>query len=1483
MGSPFDWDALEKNEGPLEELLQNARPKWSERELSGAARKLRLLGLANKAALRQALQEDTLNQQLQQAGCKTFSREALEALCRELGVAGPDEVPVEAESEGAASEWVVAFDRVALRAHCSLEAEVLGVLVRGRVVRGVLHQAENRPWLRLRLEDVNGPSVEWRVNSKAPLCSEKSWSSKVKDLEDATVLGHVESGWLRTQRGFVPLRDSQGAPLVSRSPERFGWLLVRAEHLGLGDLLLPLDGEPGDEAAAAAGVRLRRLPGRGLGLFAARDFQRGSCVLEERPFFKRPSLAQLKQQKLLTKSFWGKFQQIKAPLDDESHVFASTAMLRSGLGFCQASRLVQQMVLELHHPPLDSGHPLVSVARQLVQLLTTLPLCQGVEEEQLLRAILAVEMNIFAGESCFLLLSRLNHSCFPNVVYMSERRQFRALREIQKGEELMHSYLGRELLLPTELRRRHLWRSKCFECCCPRCAAQEDPLRVVACRACAQEQTYEVGPEGLCLREAPSSGSAETRLLQGAKVKVLSSLESWIQVEAEDLCGWVQDVEIERLQPVGAALGVAPVGNLGAAVGRWLQAVQLLLPPDDVQTPIGEDETEEEAAARCALEAALKAAPALPLGSYVPGSAECRFDGAKWICDRCGHVEEALLPAERVLGRLAERTFFSPKMTPALGDVGPGRGLKMAVWQHRSLWDLGRKEEDKDMEDADVTADGITYNLLIVEGKPTWRVDIRQEILSMEADDEALKAALVTEEMLDNEMAILAPLQVRWDEARRNRAGAPNELPAAKPMLLLLAFVSANAETNPAEFGRQRDARQAGLRKGASTGITRFPFEEEWANLNLYKVDNVVKFSPPNDRLTYDYPANYGNLECKAHDENLAPFCKGSSPPAWCTQKWCYVDSSNCQGVVPYKSVLFANSDVYYSYNTCGESNEFKAWSGAATTGGTSASVTQLLDVVQSYLWSTRSRVQDIYEQLNSSEWCTVYGQCNCAECFQNDLWMEKTDFGRVGANARSQEFSCLAQSVAPTYSNVAAKEASPTERVGYQYFADQKSGSYLGWPAVQWCPEAEGVDPRFRPWYSSGSTGPKDLVLVVDVSGSMGSAGRAALAKAAAKAVIDTLEWKDFGTVILFNHGIAAQYSQQLVAMFDAERANLKNWLDQQAWAEGGTDFKVSLDRAFDVISASVSSGSTSMCQKAILFLTDGAASFESADYASVRQRTTQYSVALFTYALGSGADATVTKQLACENQGIFYPIPDGGDLANIMSRYYQYFAAGVEICTPSFTKYQDSVTRTELWPACLPAYDRTGLEPALLGVTCFDLNVMVNPSVLRSQSYWPDFLCKISDMTKQCRQLDINDCRLEKLRREYSEATVPERAKTTPTSWTKRATSAIPGWVMTASGQPPTGATLPLARPRFRRSARDPVACVLSSTPAPSRRPSARTWRSPLPRPAAPHARTRSAPIASRGLWRMSQESLGVQRARRPQLPDRGDDGCGRAGMIC
>lgn len=38
------------------------------------------------------------------------------------------------------------------------------------------------------------------------------------------------------------------------------------------------------------------------------------------------------------------------------------------------------------------------------------------------------------------------------------------------------------------------------------------------------------------------------------------------------------------------------------------------------------------------------------------------------------------------------------------------------------------------------------------------------------------------------------------------------------------------------------------------------------------------------------------------------------------------------------------------------------------------------------------------------------------------------------------------------------------------------------------------------------------------------------------------------------------------------------------------------------------------------------------------------------------------------------------------------------------------------------------------------------------RNAAYFPNFVCKVSDITKQCRQLDMNDCRLEKLRRAVS-----------------------------------------------------------------------------------------------------------------------------------
>ena len=77
--------------------------------------------------------------------------------------------------------------------------------------------------------------------------------------------------------------------------------------------------------------------------------------------------------------------------------------------------------------------------------------------------------------------------------------------------------------------------------------------------------------------------------------------------------------------------------------------------------------------------------------------------------------------------------------------------------------------------------------------------------------------------------------------------------------------------------------------------------------------------------------------------------------------------------------------------------------------------------------------------------------------------------------------------------------------RIGYQYFGHQSSGGYGQWPKTDLSESSmcREYDPRFRPWYTGAATGPKDVVLVLDKSGSMATANRITLAKDAALSVL--------------------------------------------------------------------------------------------------------------------------------------------------------------------------------------------------------------------------------------------------------------------------------------------------------------------------------------------------------------------------------------------
>lgn len=77
-------------------------------------------------------------------------------------------------------------------------------------------------------------------------------------------------------------------------------------------------------------------------------------------------------------------------------------------------------------------------------------------------------------------------------------------------------------------------------------------------------------------------------------------------------------------------------------------------------------------------------------------------------------------------------------------------------------------------------------------------------------------------------------------------------------------------------------------------------------------------------------------------------------------------------------------------------------------------------------------------------------------------------------------------------------------------YAGWQETGNYMDWPIYDSCMEGSGYDPRFRPWFANSATGPKDIILMIDTSGSMGSDNRIGLAVQAGKSVLRTLTEHD-------------------------------------------------------------------------------------------------------------------------------------------------------------------------------------------------------------------------------------------------------------------------------------------------------------------------------------------------------------------------------------
>lgn len=154
--------------------------------------------------------------------------------------------------------------------------------------------------------------------------------------------------------------------------------------------------------------------------------------------------------------------------------------------------------------------------------------------------------------------------------------------------------------------------------------------------------------------------------------------------------------------------------------------------------------------------------------------------------------------------------------------------------------------------------------------------------------------------------------------------------------------------------------------------------------------------------------------------------------------------------------------------------------------------------------------------------------------------------------------------------------------------------GAFRSYPTTRQLDSDTGecidYDPRFRPWYVTATSGAKNVILLIDTSGSM-YGDRLSLAKEAAAAVVNTLSNNDFLGIINFGSSASTVYSNKIFRATISEKEAIISDIDALE-ATGQTNYEAAFQKGFQLLNAAESDEYGAPCtngENIFLFLTDG------------------------------------------------------------------------------------------------------------------------------------------------------------------------------------------------------------------------------------------------------------------------------------------------------
>ncbi|XP_032361096.1 voltage-dependent calcium channel subunit alpha-2/delta-1 isoform X3 [Etheostoma spectabile] len=200
-------------------------------------------------------------------------------------------------------------------------------------------------------------------------------------------------------------------------------------------------------------------------------------------------------------------------------------------------------------------------------------------------------------------------------------------------------------------------------------------------------------------------------------------------------------------------------------------------------------------------------------------------------------------------------------------------------------------------------------------------------------------------------------------------------------------------------------------------------------------------------------------------------------------------------------------------------------------------------------------------------------------------------------------------------------------------------------YPASPWIDSSNSAnkidlyDVRRRPWYIQGAASPKDMLILVDASGSV-SGLTLKLIRTSVNKMLETLSDDDYVNVVYFND--KATYASCFENLVQANVRNKRMLKDavQSITAKGITNYRGGFELAFEQLAQM--NVSRANCNKIIMLFTDGGE--ERAEEIFEKYNPKQ-AVRIFTFSVGQhNYDKGPIQWMACANKGYYYEIPSIG-----------------------------------------------------------------------------------------------------------------------------------------------------------------------------------------------------------------------------------------------